>query len=106
MGLRLSPEKTLITHIDDGLDFLGWRIQRHRKRGTGKTYVYVYPAKKTLAAIMVKVKAFCRQSTTCRSTSCSSISTGCCGAGPRTSSELGPSEWCIDRPVDGRGVEV
>jgi RNA-directed DNA polymerase len=26
MGLRLSPEKTLITHIDDGLDFLGWRI--------------------------------------------------------------------------------
>ena len=34
MGLRLSPEKTLITHIDEGLDFLGWRIQRHRKRGT------------------------------------------------------------------------
>ena len=36
MGLRLSPEKTLITHIDEGLDFLGWRIQRHHKRGTGK----------------------------------------------------------------------
>jgi RNA-directed DNA polymerase len=33
MGLRLSPEKTLITHIDEGLDFLGWHIQRHRKRG-------------------------------------------------------------------------
>jgi RNA-directed DNA polymerase len=32
MGLRLSPEKTTITHIDEGLDFLGWRIQRHRKR--------------------------------------------------------------------------
>ena len=45
MGLRLSPEKTLITHIDEGLDFLGWHIQRHRKRGTGKSYVYVYPAK-------------------------------------------------------------
>jgi AcrR family transcriptional regulator len=28
MGLRLSPEKTLVTHVDDGLDFLGWRIQR------------------------------------------------------------------------------
>jgi RNA-directed DNA polymerase len=36
MGLRLSPEKTLITHIDEGLDFLGWRIQRHRKRGTDR----------------------------------------------------------------------
>jgi RNA-directed DNA polymerase len=48
MGLRLSPEKTLVTHIDEGLAFLGWRIQRHRKRGTGKSYVYVYPAKKWL----------------------------------------------------------
>ena len=56
MGLRLSPEKTLITHIDEGLDFLGWRIQRHRKRGTGKRYVYVYPAKKALAAVMAKIK--------------------------------------------------
>src|SRR6266702_648205 len=33
MGLRLSQAKTLITHIDQGLDFLGWHIQRHRKRG-------------------------------------------------------------------------
>lgn len=30
MGLRLSVEKTKITHIDEGLDFLGWRIQRQR----------------------------------------------------------------------------
>ena len=28
VGLRLSVDKTLITHIDEGLDFLGWRIQR------------------------------------------------------------------------------
>ena len=48
MGLRLSPDKTLITHIDEGLDFLGWRIQRHRKRGTTRHYVYTYPAKKAL----------------------------------------------------------
>ena len=45
MGLRLSPEKTLITHIDEGLDFLGWHIQRRRKRGTNQRYVYTYPAK-------------------------------------------------------------
>jgi RNA-directed DNA polymerase len=63
MGLRLSPEKTLVTHIDEGVDFLGWRIQRHRKRGTGKQYVYVYPAKKALAAVMAKVKAICRKNT-------------------------------------------
>ena len=40
MGLRLSPEKTLITHIDKGLDFPGWHIQRRRKRGTQRRYVY------------------------------------------------------------------
>jgi RNA-directed DNA polymerase len=61
MGLRLSPEKTLITHIDEGLDFLGWRIQRHRKRGTDRHYVYTYPAKKALRAVMAKVKTLCRQ---------------------------------------------
>ena len=60
MGLRLSPDKTLITHIDEGLDFLGWRIQRHRKRGTSRYYVYVYPAKKALKAITAKVKKLCR----------------------------------------------
>jgi len=60
VGLRLSPEKTLITHIDQGLDFLGWRIQRHRKPGTNRYYVYTYPAKKALHAIMAKVKIACR----------------------------------------------
>jgi RNA-directed DNA polymerase len=54
MGLRLSPEKTLITHIDEGVVFLGWRIQRHRKRGAGKSYVYIYPAKKALVAVMAR----------------------------------------------------
>ncbi len=63
MGLRLSPEKTLITHIDEGLDFLGWRIQRHRKQGTAKRYVYNYPAKKALRAVMAKIKALCWQDT-------------------------------------------
>ena len=63
MGLRLSPEKTLITHIDEGLDFLGWRIQRHRKRGTDRHYVYTYPAKKAVKAVTGKVKTLCRQNT-------------------------------------------
>jgi RNA-directed DNA polymerase len=61
IGLRLSEEKTLITHIDKGLDFLGWHIQRHRKRGTNQYYVYTYPSKKALRAAMAKVKMWCRQ---------------------------------------------
>ncbi|WP_454854070.1 group II intron maturase-specific domain-containing protein [Promicromonospora soli] len=63
MSLRLSPEKTLITHIDDGLDFLGWRIQRRRQRGGNKEFVYSYPAKKSLKTITAKVKRICRMST-------------------------------------------
>jgi RNA-directed DNA polymerase len=54
MGLRLSAEKTMITHIDEGLDFLGWRIQRYRKRGTVTRYVYTYSSKKALRVIMTK----------------------------------------------------
>ena len=61
MGLRLSEQKTKITHIDDGLDFLGWRIQRHRKRGTGRRYVYTYPARKAVQAVTGKVRTLCRR---------------------------------------------
>jgi hypothetical protein len=57
MGLRLSQAKTLITHIDEGLDFLGWRIQRHRRKGDTRRFVYTYPSKKALASITAKVTA-------------------------------------------------
>ena len=85
MGLRLSPEKTLITHIDDGLDFLGWHIQRHRKRGTDQRYVYTYPAKKAVKAVTGKVKTLCRQNMNQPLETCCGDSTGCCGAGAPTS---------------------
>lgn len=61
MGLRLSETKTTIVHIDEGFDFLGFRIQRHRKRGTAKHFVYTYPSKASLAKVMATVKALCRQ---------------------------------------------
>src|SRR4051794_40061855 len=64
MGLHLSPDKTLITHIDQGLDFLGWRIQRHRKRGSNRHYVYTYPAGKAVKAITGKIRAVCRSTDT------------------------------------------
>ena len=51
MGLRLSDAKTRVCHIDEGFDFLGFRIQRHTKRGSGKSFVYTYPSKKALASI-------------------------------------------------------
>jgi len=63
MGLRLSEEKTTIVHIDEGFDFLGFRIQRQAKRGSNKVFVYTWPSKKALASIMAKVKAITKQGT-------------------------------------------
>jgi RNA-directed DNA polymerase len=60
-GLRLSDTKTTIAHIDEGFDFLGYRIQRHRKRGTAKHFVYTYPSKTSLRKVMATVKRLCRQ---------------------------------------------
>jgi len=56
MGLRLSREKTRITHIDQGFDFLGVRIQRHKKRGSAKRFVYTYPSKSALAAMTSRAR--------------------------------------------------
>ncbi|MCA1702146.1 MAG: group II intron reverse transcriptase/maturase, partial [Actinobacteria bacterium] len=62
MGLRLSEEKTRVSHIDEGFDFLGWRIQRRAQRGrTGKTAIYTYPSKKSMASIKDKVRTLTRR---------------------------------------------
>ena len=57
LGLRLSQSKTRVCHLDEGFDFLGYRIQRRTKRGTAAKYVYTYPSKKALASIIGKVRA-------------------------------------------------
>lgn len=60
VGLQLSEEKTHITHIDTGFDFLGFRIQRRRNRSDGKRYVYTWPSRKSLRTIMTKTRAITR----------------------------------------------
>jgi RNA-directed DNA polymerase len=62
VGLRLSEAKTRVCHIDEGFDFLGWRIQRRAWRSrTGKKAVYTYPSKKSLASIKGKVRWLTRR---------------------------------------------
>ncbi|MBW3575274.1 MAG: group II intron reverse transcriptase/maturase [Actinobacteria bacterium] len=63
MGLCLSEEKTRVVSVDEGFDFLGFRIQRHRKRGTNRFFVYTYPSKKALASIKAKVRTMTRGAT-------------------------------------------
>ena len=62
MGLRLSEAKTRVCHIDEGFDFLGFRIQRRTKRGTHKRVVYTYPSKKSLGTVIAKVRTLTMRS--------------------------------------------
>jgi RNA-directed DNA polymerase len=59
LGLTLSQEKTRISHIDEGIEFLGWRIKRQRGRDR-RPHVYTYPSKRSLQAVMAKVKQITR----------------------------------------------
>ncbi len=49
-GLTLSEEKTLITHIDDGFDFLGYNFRKYK----GK--FLIKPSKKSIQSIIDKIR--------------------------------------------------
>ena len=57
MGLRLSPAKTQIVHRSDGFDFLGFRIQWRRKKGTAKWHVYTFIADRPIRSVKAKIRA-------------------------------------------------
>ncbi|WP_080943730.1 group II intron reverse transcriptase/maturase [Methanosarcina barkeri] len=48
-GLELSEEKTLITHINDGFDFLGWNFRKYK----GK--LLIKPSKKSIQKVTEKI---------------------------------------------------
>ena len=52
--LELSEEKTKITHVNDGFDFLGFHIQRVKPEG--KWVVHLRPAEKTTKRVKSKIK--------------------------------------------------
>ena len=49
-GLELSPEKTLVTHIDDGFDFLGFNVRKYR----GK--LLITPSKGNVKSFLDRVR--------------------------------------------------
>jgi RNA-directed DNA polymerase len=57
IGLRLSPAKTQVVHLNDGFDFLGFRIQRRRKKGTDKWHVYTFVADRPIRSLKTKIRA-------------------------------------------------
>lgn len=63
LGLEFSEEKTGVVTIDEGFDFLGFTIQRRRKRGTNTSFVYTVPSKKSIASVRSKIAQACYRST-------------------------------------------
>jgi RNA-directed DNA polymerase len=51
-GLELSEEKTMITHIDDGFDFLGFNVRKYK----GK--LLIKPSKSSIKSIKAKVRDY------------------------------------------------
>ena len=49
-GLELSPEKTVITHIEDGFDFLGQNVRKYK----GK--MLIKPSRKSVQSLMGKIR--------------------------------------------------
>jgi RNA-directed DNA polymerase len=63
LGLTLSMEKPRITHIDEGIDFLGgWRIKRDLGR-RGRPGIFLFSSKAALAAVKTKIKQITRSGT-------------------------------------------
>jgi RNA-directed DNA polymerase len=53
-GLELSEEKTVITHIEQGFDFLGQTVRKYR-RGK-RTKFFITPSKKNVKAFLRKIR--------------------------------------------------
>ena len=62
MRLTLSPEKTAITHVDDGFDLLGFRIVRKPWKGT-KRVAITFPCERALREVMHRIKTLTDRST-------------------------------------------
>lgn len=55
LHLELSDEKTLITHVNNGFDFLGFHIQR--KQPEGRWVVHLRPSERAKQRIKEKIKS-------------------------------------------------
>jgi RNA-directed DNA polymerase len=60
-GVSLSKEKTKITHISEGFDFLGQNIRKHIRTNGQLGKIQITPSKKSFQNIKDKVKALTRR---------------------------------------------
>lgn len=56
IGLRLSPSKTRIAHLSEGIDFLGFTLKWRKTRGGGKWYCATMISDKAFRAIKQTIR--------------------------------------------------
>ncbi|HKA53473.1 MAG TPA: group II intron reverse transcriptase/maturase [Candidatus Binatia bacterium] len=61
-GVRLSPTKTVITHISQGFDFLGQTLRKHERPHGKPAKLQITPSQASFQALKTKVKALCKRS--------------------------------------------
>ena len=61
MGLTVSHEKTRITKLTAGFDFLGYHFVKRRSPSTGKNTIYLFPSKESQRSIRRRIKYFTKR---------------------------------------------
>ena len=61
MGLTLNREKTRITKLSEGFDFVGFQFVRRRHPKTKRTRVYIFPSQSSQRSIRRQIKTFTKR---------------------------------------------
>ncbi len=61
MGLVVSREKTRITKLTEGFDFLGFYFVKRPSPKTGKNVIYIFPSKDSQSSIRRRIKYFTKR---------------------------------------------
>jgi RNA-directed DNA polymerase len=61
MGLEINHEKTRITKLIDGFDFIGYQFVKRRSPTTGKWSIYIFPSKESQRKIRRRIKYFTKR---------------------------------------------
>jgi len=61
-GVQLSEQKTHVTHIRKGFDFLGQTIRKHQNQTKGLGKLQIEPSQSAVKSIKAKIVAICKSS--------------------------------------------
>ena len=61
MGLTINREKTRITKLTEGFDFIGFHFVKRRSPNSGKLSIYIFPSKQAQRNIRRQIKSFTKR---------------------------------------------